>query len=121
MLAEYHKAATETAAVTELDSFGIIKIIGPDRVTWLQGMITNDVEKLPGGSGCYAAHLTPQGKIVAQMYVLKDADALWLSLERASIPRLMAAFDKLLIMEDVQLLDVSDEYSILALLGPQAG
>lgn len=121
MLAEYYKAATEAVAITELDSFGIVKLIGSDRVSWLQGMITNDVEKLPAGSGCYAAHLTPQGKIVAQMYVFKDADALWLSLERAAIPKLLAAFDKLLIMEDVQVVDVSDEYSILSLLGPEAG
>src|SRR5215813_10078561 len=100
MLKEYYKAATETAAITELDSFGIVKLSGTDRISWLQGMITNDVEKLAPGGGCYAAHLTPQGKIVAQMHVFKDEDALWLSLERAAIPGLLAAFDRLLIMED---------------------
>jgi folate-binding protein YgfZ len=120
MIAEYYKAATEGAAITELDSFGLVKLTGPDRVSWLQGMITNDVEKLARGRGCFAAHLTPQGKIVAQMRVLKDAEALWLSLEHAAIPKLMAAFDKLLIMEDVQVADVSSEYSILGLFGPHA-
>jgi folate-binding protein YgfZ len=120
MLSEYYKAATEKAAVTELDSFGIVKLTGSERVSWLQGMITNDVEQLPAGAGCYAAHLTPQGKLVAHMRVFKDDDALWLSLERASIPKLIAAFDKLLIMEDVQMADASNEFSILALLGPQA-
>jgi len=120
MLAEYYKAATESAAITELDYFGIIKLTGSDRVSWLQGMISNDIEKLPSGSGCYAAHLTPQGKIVAHMDVFKDDDALWLSLERAAIPKLLSAFDKLLIMEDVQISELSDSYSILGLLGPQA-
>src|SRR5262249_46405841 len=100
MLAEYYKAATQGAAITELDSFGIVKLTGSDRVSWLQGMVTNDVERLATGAGCYAAHLTPQGKIVAQMQIYKDDDALWLSLERAAIPRVLAAFDKLLIMED---------------------
>src|SRR5262245_17325851 len=120
MLAEYYKAATESAAITELDSFGVVKLTGSDRVSWLQGMITNDVEKLAPGTGCYAAHLTPQGKIVAQMRVFRDDDALWLSLERAAIPKLLAAFDKLLIMEDVQPADVSEAYSIIGLLGPTA-
>jgi folate-binding protein YgfZ len=83
-------------------------------------MITNDVQKLSPGHGCYAAHLTPQGKIVAHMRVFKDADALWLTLERAAIPKLISAFDKLLIMEDVQITDLSDAYSILGLLGPAA-
>jgi folate-binding protein YgfZ len=120
MLAEYYKAATEAAAITELDSFGILKLTGSDRASWLQGMVTNEVEKLQPGAGCYAAHLTPQGKLVAQMHVLKDDDALWLSLERAVIPKLTAAFDKLLIMEDVQVADVSDAYSVLGIFGPQA-
>jgi folate-binding protein YgfZ len=121
MVVEYYKAATEAAAVTELDLFGLVKLTGPDRVSWLQGMITNDVEKLPAGGGVYAAHLTPQGKIVGHMRVFKDDDALWLELERAVIPKLTAAFDKLLIMEDVQIADVSDQYSVLGLLGRQAG
>jgi folate-binding protein YgfZ len=120
MLAEYYRAATEGAAITELDSFGIVKLTGSDRVSWLQGMVTNEVEKLAPGAGCYAAHLTPQGKLVAQMNVLKESDALWLSLERAAIPGLLAAFDRLLIMEDTQIADVSDDYSILGLLGPRA-
>jgi len=120
MLSEYYKAATEGAAIADLDSFGIVKLTGSDRVSWLQGMVTNDVEKLATGAGCYAAHLTPQGKLVAHMQIFKDDDALWLSLERAAVPKLLAAFDKLLIMEDAQLTDVSANYSILGLLGPQA-
>jgi folate-binding protein YgfZ len=120
MLAEYYKAATETAAITDLDVFGLLKLTGADRITWLQGMITNDVEKLATGAGCYAAHLTPQGKILAHMDLFKDHDALWLSLERAAIPKLKAAFDKLLIMEDVQVTELSDDYSILSLFGPDA-
>src|SRR5205809_5665959 len=120
MLSEYYQAATRAAALAEKDWFGMIKLTGGERVPWLQGMLTNDVEKLLSGSGCYAAHLTPQGKIVAHMQVLIDEDALWLSLERAAIPKLLAAFDKLLIMEDVQMTDVSDNYSVLAVLGPQA-
>ncbi len=120
MLSEYYQAATRTAALAEKDWFGIIKLTGSDRASWLQGMVTNDVQKPAPGAGCYAAHLTPQGKIVAHMHVLIDEDALWLSLERAAIPKLLAAFDKLLIMEDVQMTDVSDDYSILAALGPKA-
>src|SRR5436189_6108396 len=121
MLSEYYQAATRTAALAEKDWVGIIKLTGSDRASWLQGMVTNDVQKVAPGSGCYAAHLTPQGKIIAHMQVLIDADALWLSLERAAIPKLLAAFDKLLIMEDVQMVDLSEAHSILGVLGPKAG
>ena len=120
MLTEYYQAATRGAALTEKDWFGVVKLTGTDRVSWLQGMLTNDVQKLRSGTGCYAAHLTPQGKIVAHMHVLVDDDGVWLSLERAVIPKLLAALDKLLIMEEVQMADVSEDYSILALIGPKA-
>ena len=120
MLSEYYEAAIRAAALAEKDWFGVVKLTGSERVSWLQGMVTNDVQRLTPGAGCYAAHLTPQGKIVAHMQVLLDDDVVWLSLERAAIPKLLAAFDKLLIMEDVQVADESDNYSILAVLGPKA-
>jgi folate-binding protein YgfZ len=120
VLADEYKAATSDAAIIQLSSVGIVKLSGSDRVSWLQGMITNDVAKLPVGHGCYAAHLTPQGKIVGQMCVFRDDDALWLSLERPFVAQLMAAFDKLLIMEDAQLADVSDDFSVFGLFGPKA-
>jgi folate-binding protein YgfZ len=120
VILEYYQAATDSAALAEVDWFGTVKLSGPDRVTWLQGMVTNDVQKLKPGTGCYAAHLTPQGKVVAQMHIFADDDALWFSLERAAIPSLLTAFDKLLIMEDVQVMDVSDEYSVLTVIGPKA-
>jgi folate-binding protein YgfZ len=120
MVVSSYKAATETAALVEKDWAGLIKLTGSERVSWLQGMVTNDVARLKPGTGCYAAHLTPQGKIVAQMQILSDEDALWLSLERSATPALIAAFDKLLIMEDVQITNASDEYSVLGVLGPRA-
>lgn len=120
MVLESYNAAIHAAALVEKDWCGLIRLTGPDRVSWLQGMVTNDVAKLKPGAGCYAAHLSPQGKIVGHMQILADEDALWLSLERSAIPKLLAAFDKLLIMEDVQVKDASDECSILGLIGPKA-
>jgi folate-binding protein YgfZ len=120
MLREYYKAARESAALIEKDLYGVVRLTGSERVSWLQGMVTNDVQKLLPGQGCYAAHLTPQGKIVAHMLILCGEDCLWLVLERANIPRLISAFDKLLIMEDVQVLDESEPFEILAVVGPNA-
>jgi folate-binding protein YgfZ len=120
MLTEYYHAARYGAALAEMDWYGVLKLTGPDRASWLQGMVTNDVQNLVPGTGCYAAHLTPQGKIVAQMHILADDDAIWLSLERASLPKLAQAFDKLLIMEDVQVEDCSEQFDILSVVGPRA-
>jgi folate-binding protein YgfZ len=120
MLTEYYHAAQHGAALAEMDWFGILKLTGSERASWLQGMVTNDVQKLAPGTGCYAAHLTPQGRIVAHMHILADEDALWLSLERAALPKLVQAFNKLLIMEDAQIEDLSEQFDILSVVGPRA-
>ena len=120
MLLEYYKAARQSAALLDEDWYGIVKLTGTEQSSWLQGMVSNDVQKLKPGNGCYAAHLTPQGKIVAHMVILKDEDCLWLILERAMIPKLIAGFDKLLIMEDVQVSDESEQQEILGVIGPNA-
>jgi folate-binding protein YgfZ len=120
MLREYYKAARNAAAVVEKDWYGVIKLTGSERVTWLQGMVTNDIEKLAPGQGCYAAHLNPQGRMIAQMIVLRDDECLRLVLERTAVSRLVSAFDKLLIMEDVQIVDESDATEIIGVLGPVA-
>ena len=52
----------------------ILRLTGPDTLDFLQGLITNDVKKLPHGP-IYAAMLTPQGKLLADFFVVMDADA----------------------------------------------
>jgi len=120
VLREYYKAAREGAALVEKDWNGVVRLNGTERVSWLQGMVTNDVQRLASGMGCYAGHLNPQGRMVAQMVILRDDESLWLVLERTALGRLVSAFDKLLIMEDVQVTDASNELEILGLIGPTA-
>jgi folate-binding protein YgfZ len=99
---------------------GVVRLSGPDARSWLQGMVTNDVEKLADGEGCYAGHLTAQGKLVAQATILAVEDGFLLLLERVSAPRLAAAFDRLIVMEDVQIQDLSSTYEVLGLFGDGA-
>ena len=120
MLIEQYNAARTNAAVVRQHWMGLLKLTGPERQSWLQGMVTNEVEKLTPGQGCYAAHLNAQGKVVAQMIVLVTEDEVGLLLERSAAPKLAAVFDKLIIMEDVQVRDASDDYEVLGLVGPAA-
>jgi folate-binding protein YgfZ len=99
---------------------GVLKLTGSERASWLQGMVTNDVESLKPGESCYAAHLNAQGKVVGQMTVLAADDALWLVVERVAVEKLAAAFDRLIIMEDAQIQNVSAEYRVIGLVGPKA-
>ena len=120
MVDDDYKAAREDAAVVTKEAYGLVQLTGSERVSWLQGMVTNDVQKIRPGEGIYAAHLSPQGKMIAHMLILADRDRLWLELERSRIPHLVSAFDKLLIMEDVQVQDESESFEILGVIGPRA-
>jgi len=121
MLIEHYNAARNHVAVVRQHGMGLLKLTGPERQSWLQGMVTNEVEKLTPGQGCYAAHLNAQGRVVAQMIVLVTEDEeLWLLVEKAATAKLAAVFDRLIIMEDVQVHDASNDYEVLGLLGPEA-
>jgi folate-binding protein YgfZ len=100
-------------------SAGMARVEGPDRVTWLQGMVSNDVARLRSGSGCYAGALNARGRVLALMTVMADEDSLWLLMDADAAPAI-AALDALLIMEDATVTDCSEDYVILSVLGKGA-
>ncbi|MBV8594336.1 MAG: folate-binding protein, partial [Caulobacteraceae bacterium] len=56
-----------------LEDRGVVRVSGEDAVSFLQGLLTNDVEKLECGEARYAGLLTPQGKILFDLLVVRDA------------------------------------------------
>ena len=54
-----------------LEDRGVVSVTGADAAGFLQGLLTNDVERLEPGKACYAALLTPQGKILFDMIVVR--------------------------------------------------
>ncbi|HTC11851.1 MAG TPA: folate-binding protein [Acetobacteraceae bacterium] len=80
---------TQTAA---LPARGVIEVTGPDRVSFLQGLVSNDVAEAQAGRAVWTALLTPQGKWLADFFILTDGDRLLLDCEQAQaamlVPRL---------------------------------
>ncbi len=79
---------------TELPSRGVIEIAGEDRVAFLQGLVSNDVQLVAPGCAVWAAMLTPQGKYLADFFILTDGNVLLLDCERAQIPMLAAKLSR---------------------------
>ena len=84
-------------------SLGIIDLRGEDRVRFLHGMVSNDIEKLAAGQGCHAAMLTTKGKLLADFVVLAEAERLRLLLASSLLEKIRAHLDKHIIMDDVEL------------------
>ena len=70
---------------------GVIAVEGEDRVAFLQGLVSNDVAGAVPGHAVWAALLTPQGKWLADFFILSDGERLLLDCERGQLPMLRSA------------------------------
>ncbi|HKY94064.1 MAG TPA: folate-binding protein [Kiloniellales bacterium] len=73
------------AFVTPLDDRAVLRIAGPDRVAFLQGLVSNDVEKLTPMRALWAAFLTPQGKYLHDFFLVAEGEAILLEGEAARL------------------------------------
>jgi folate-binding protein YgfZ len=118
-LAAYEAARRRAAAIDRTDR-GRIVVSGADRASYLQGLLTNDVVALKPGEGCYAAYLTAQGRMIADLYVYELGDLMLLTMAGDVKDAVLAKLDQFLFSEDVQLGDVSETFAQLAVVGPDA-
>jgi tRNA-modifying protein YgfZ len=106
-------------SMIHLPDRGVVKVVGPDAATLLNGLVTNDVTKASQTQAIFAAMLTPQGKYLFDMFVLSDgADGYVLDVSRPS------DFTKRLMMyklrSKVSIEDMSQTLAVYALLDRQA-
>ncbi|MCE2515147.1 MAG: folate-binding protein YgfZ [Acidobacteria bacterium] len=116
----HYRALRDGAAVTDRSDRGLIAVRGDDRAGFLQGLLTNDVEALADGDGCYAAWLTPQGRMIADLDVVHAGDALLLDVDGGAADALLARLDALVFTEDVRLADLSRARASHGVHGPRA-
>ena len=100
---------------------GLLALTGDDRETFLQGMVSNDVVGIPEGETRHAALLDATGHILADLHVRSQpADTLLIETDPATLSVLRSTLDKFLIMEDVQIADLSARYAALSVYGENA-
>ena len=99
---------------------GLLMLTGNDRRTYLQGLLTNDIAALTPGSGCYAALLTPQGRMITDMRVLELGDSLMLDLPGHVAAGVRDRLEQFVITEDVAVADVTTALAPLGVYGPQS-
>jgi len=108
------------AGLSPLAEVGWIRVTGEDRVRWLNGMVTNSIQQLQPGEGSYNFVLSVQGRIQGDAYIFAQPDSLLIETASARIPSLMSLLDRFIIMDDVELADISGTRSGLSISGPQA-
>ena len=111
---------TGAALVPHADR-GCVRVTGADRATWLQGLLSNDIEALRPGQGCYAAWLTPQGRMLSDAVVLAKDDAITLDLPAPLREGLVKQLQAAIFAEDVTISDETGQWRTLGLYGVRAG
>ena len=126
-LASEYRALTQDCGLIDRSERGKLALTGKDRKTFLAGQVTNDIEGLRAGAGCYAAFLTHKGKMLGDLRVLavedEDEDAepeLLLDTERATLQALFDLVRRFKIGYDVELHKRTVQRGLLSLAGPGA-
>ena len=113
------EALLSSCGVYDLSVRTRIALTGGDRVRWLNGMVTNNVRDLPVGHGLYAFLLNPQGHILGDMYAYNRGDSLMIDTDQSQLERLLATFDHYIIMDDVEVTNLSDKLTAIGIAGPK--
>jgi folate-binding protein YgfZ len=107
-------------AVYDLGWRAKLALTGSDRVRWLNGMVTNNIRDLAPDHGVYNFVLSPQGRIQADCYAYQRGEYLLVGTEMDQAARLKEIFDKYIIMDDVEVTDISDKLTAIGVQGPEA-
>jgi folate-binding protein YgfZ len=119
-LQDHYIAIREGAALVVPPDRGRIAVSGRDRATYLQGLLTNDIQALTPGTGCYAAWLTAQGRMTTDMHVLESGDMILLDVPAATRDSVLQRLDQFIFSEDVQIGDLTPALADVTVHGPRA-
>jgi folate-binding protein YgfZ len=117
--AEY-RAFKETAGFIDLSNRSRVCLLGEDRLKFLHGQVTNDIQGLKADGGCYAALVNAKAKMESDLYVYRLADELLLDFEPGLTEKVTTRLDKYIIADDVQIVDVAPHYGLVSVQGPKS-
>ena len=112
-------AAAAQAQITVLDDRGVLAVAGPDRRSFLQGLVSNDVEKTAADRAVYAALLTAQGKYLHDFFMVEVGEAIWLDAEAARLADLKRRLSMYRLRAKVEIAE-RPELAVAAVFGARA-
>jgi tRNA-modifying protein YgfZ len=112
------RAVVRGWGVIDTSNRAVIRISGADRLSWLHSLTTQDVDKMQAGASAEALVLNPQGHVEHHLVLTDDGDAVWAHVEPGAADSLLAFLTSMKFMLRVDPQDVSADYAVLTLLGP---
>ena len=120
MFPDSYRALRETAVIGAIDERSAVAVAGNDRASFLQGLLTNDIQTLTAGSGCYAAWLTPQGRMITDLHVLESGDMILLDVPAELAQATVQRLEEFVFSEDVRIENLSAALTTVWIHGAEA-
>jgi folate-binding protein YgfZ len=115
-----YRAIRENAAIGAVAPRQQIAVAGPDRASYLQGLLTNDIPALSAGTGCYSAWLTPQGRMLTDMHVLESDSMILLDVPAETAEATRDRLEQFIFTENVQVELLAGHMTGVWVHGPKA-
>ena len=117
-----YRALREGAGIVDRSSLGEVEVTGGEAAEFLQGQLTNDLESLAPGEGCYAALLSRKGQMQADMRVLRTAeDRFWIDLlEPDCTEAVLRHLNLYRVGREVEVTDLTQSRATLSVIGPES-
>ncbi len=116
--AREQRALDTAAGFVDRSNRGVVTVTGPDRLSWLHSLTSQHLENLQAGDSAQALILDPNGHVEHHLTLTDDGATTWIHTEPGRAEPLTAFLDSMRFMLRVQVADVSSDYGVLSLLGP---
>jgi hypothetical protein len=118
-LREQRVMAAEGALI-DRSNRGVVTVSGPDRLTWLHSLTSQDLERLRPGQTAQALILSPQGHLEHHLTLTDDGARVWIHVEPGTAPALAAYLNSMRFMLRVEVEDATESYGVVSFTGERA-
>ncbi len=109
-----------TVGLADISNLGRLRITGKDRVSFLNGLLTNDVLQLKENSGQRSALLNSKARVLADLHLYAQTDGLLIDTGESSASHVKEILDRFIITEDVQIQDATSDLVQMTVQGPKS-
>jgi folate-binding protein YgfZ len=112
------RALLEGCGLFDMSWQAKLVLSGEDRIRWLNGMVTNNIRDLAPNHGVYSFLLNAQGRIQGDLVAYNRGEYVLVTTDREQVAAIAETFDRYIIMDDVEVADISDKLASIGLIGP---
>ena len=112
------RAMARAAGLVDRSHRGVVRVTGPDRLSWLHSLTSQHLDALTAGSTAQALLLSPNGHVEHHLTLTDDGTATWIHVEPGTAAPLVEFLDSMRFMLQVEVAEVTGDYAVLTVVGP---